>query len=125
MEGSRHSFLRHADLGSSLENAISFDHEEFRLYDLEMRKSEAKNLTSDPKKAIKTSGNTDYLLIPLCEECLLGGITVRGTLSGPTISSPYDIKLLHNYIFAKLIAVWFIDRRDATTFAISTGSPSR
>ena len=33
VEGSRDSFLRHADLGSSLENAISFNHEEFRFGD--------------------------------------------------------------------------------------------
>jgi hypothetical protein len=59
-----------------------------------------------------------------CDECLFGGATVRGSLSSPTLSAPYDIKLLHNYIFAKLIAVRFIDRRDGTTLAISTGSPS-
>lgn len=56
-----------------------------------------------------------------CSECLSAGSVIRGTLNTPTLSNPYDIKLLHNFVFSKLIAVRFIDRRDGSTVAISTG----
>lgn len=45
----------------------------------------------------------------------------RGTLGRPTFSAPYDIKLLHRFVFAKLVAVRFIDRRDGSNVAISVG----
>jgi len=170
-------------------------------YDVATRKSDAKSLTSDQKKAVRAAGNTDYLLLPIygeknvissyeatnafgarigvseisgvrysiavnvgnkiigigepfrvataplsrekaadfmpfldlklywiaanpCDECLFAGAVERGTLGGPTLSKPYDIKLLHNYVFAKLIAVRFVDRRDGVTLAISSGSQS-
>jgi len=59
-----------------------------------------------------------------CDECLSAGKAVRGTLGGPTLSKPYDIKVLHTYVFAKLVAVRFVDRRDGSTLAISSGSLS-
>ncbi|HEY6766757.1 MAG TPA: hypothetical protein VI386_18500 [Candidatus Sulfotelmatobacter sp.] len=57
-----------------------------------------------------------------CNQCVYSGSVVRGTLAGPTFTSPYDIKVLHKFVFAKLVAVRFVDRRDGTTVAISTGN---
>lgn len=55
-----------------------------------------------------------------CGKCLFGGSAVRGTLGGPILSAPFDVKMLHNFVFAKLVAVRFVDRRDGSTVAIST-----
>jgi hypothetical protein len=184
------SMERLQNLFHGLEGASAFD--------LRSRKGEAKSLTNDDKREIKTAGAADYLLVPIyaeqntsgryqasnafgaqreiaeirgvrysialnvgnkvvgygerfkvasvpmerdkaaelmpfldlklywiaakpCNQCLAGGQATRGTLGGPTLSTPYDIKLLHNFIFAKLIAVRFIDRRDGSTIAISAG----
>jgi hypothetical protein len=42
------------------------------------------------------------------------GGTVRGIMR----------EVCHNYVFAKLVAVRFVDRRDGATLAISSGSQS-
>jgi hypothetical protein len=59
-----------------------------------------------------------------CEACLTGGQIETGNHSGPTFDIPIDIHLLQNYVFAKLVAVRFIDRRDGKTYAVSAGDQS-
>jgi len=56
-----------------------------------------------------------------CGECLFGDLAQMGTIGEPTFDSPYSIKLVHQYVFGSLIAVRFIDRRDGSTVAISSG----
>ncbi len=56
-----------------------------------------------------------------CEGCLSGGQADTGTMGGPTFNNPQDVHLLQNYVFARLVAVHFVDRRDGKTYAISTG----
>jgi len=56
-----------------------------------------------------------------CEDCLSGGQDETGNLGGPTFSNPQDVHLVQNYVFARLVAVRFVDRRDGKTYAISTG----
>ncbi len=56
-----------------------------------------------------------------CEHCLSGGQADTGTIGGPTFSNPQDVNLVQNYVFARLVAIHFVDRRDGKTYAISTG----
>jgi hypothetical protein len=59
-----------------------------------------------------------------CDDCLTGGQADTGTLGGPTFQNPQDVRLLQHYVFAQLVAVRFVDRRNGKTYAISAGDKS-
>jgi hypothetical protein len=62
-----------------------------------------------------------WIAAKACEDCLSGGQVDTHNLGGPTFTNPQDVQLVQNYVFAKLVGVRFVDRRDGKTYAISTG----
>jgi len=62
-----------------------------------------------------------WIAAKACEDCLSGGQVDTHNPGGPTFTNPQDVQLVQNYVFAKLVGVRFVDRRDGKTYAISTG----
>lgn len=52
-----------------------------------------------------------------CDVCFQAGTVERGTLGGPTLRSPYDIKLQHRYVYAEIAEVRFVDTRNGRVVA--------
>jgi hypothetical protein len=57
-----------------------------------------------------------------CAVCFKAGTVERGTMTAPTFSSPYTLKILHKYVFARITAIKLTDRR--TGAVIASGLPS-